>query len=151
MMKNAMNPEAKQNLNIVKQIIALQDKKLSDLKVLWGKMFDHMPAISSREYMIAKIAYHIQELAYGGIDEATKSKIQAAAREIKRPKATNSKKFRPMIGTKIMKEYRGKMLEVLVVHDGFSYAGEVYKSLSSIATKITGTKWNGLKFFNLKG
>jgi len=139
----------KQNLNILKQIIALQDKKLPELKVLWGKMFDHVPAISSREYMISKIAYRIQELAYGGVDEATKSKIQAAAKEIKRPKAMCNKRFRPMIGTKIMKEYRGDMLEVLVVHDGFSYAGEVYKSLSSIATKVTGTKWNGLKFFGV--
>ena len=112
-------------------------------------MFDHVPAISSREYMIAKIAYRIQELAYGGVDEATKSKIQAAAKEVKRPKAMSNKKFRPMIGTKIMKEYRGKMLEILVVHDGFSYAGEVYKSLSSIATRVTGTKWNGLKFFGV--
>ena len=99
--------------------------------------------------MIAKIAYRIQELAYGGVDEATKSKIQAAAREIKRPKAGNRKRFNPMIGTKIMKEYKGKMIEVLVVNDGFSYSGEVYKSLSSIATKITGTKWNGLKFFGV--
>ena len=139
----------KQDLNILKQTMALQDKKLPELKALWGKMFDHVPAISSREYMIAKIAYRIQELAYGGIDEATKSKIQAAAKEVKRPKATSNKKFRPMIGTKIMKEYRGKMLEILVVHDGFSYAGEVYKSLSSIATRVTGTKWNGLKFFGV--
>ena len=144
-----MNNAQRQDLNIIKRIMALQDKKKEELKELWKKMFDHVPAISSREHMIAKIAYRIQELAYGGVDEATKSKIQAAAKEIKRPKATCSKKFRPMIGTKIMKEYRGNVIEVLVVHDGFSYAGEVYKSLSSIATKITGTKWNGLRFFGV--
>jgi hypothetical protein len=56
-----------------------------------------------------------------------------------------------MIGTKIMKEYKGNVIEVLVVPDGFSYAGEIYKSLSSIATRITGTKWNGLKFFGVAG
>jgi hypothetical protein len=137
------------DLNILKQIISLQDKKLSELKALWEKMFDHVPAVSSREYMIAKIAYRIQELAYGGVDEVTKDKIQAAAKEIKNPKAVHSKKFRPMTGTKIMKEYKGNIIEILVVSDGFSYAGEVYKSLSSIATKITGTKWNGLKFFGI--
>jgi hypothetical protein len=137
------------DLNILKQIISLQDKKLSELKALWKKMFDHVPAISSREYMIAKIAYRIQELAYGGVDEVTKDKIQAAAREIKNPKAVRSKKFNPMTGTKIVKEYKGNIIEVLVVSDGFAYAGEVYKSLSSIATKITGTKWNGLKFFGI--
>ena len=140
-----------EDLKIMRQIMSLQDRKLPELKTLWEKMFDHSPAISSREYMIAKIAYRIQELAYGGVDEATKDKIQAAAREIKRPKSTGSKKFRPMIGTKIMKEYKGNVIEVLVVPDGFSYAGEIYKSLSSIATKITGTKWNGLKFFGVAG
>ena len=40
--------------------------------------------------------------------------------------------------------------EVLVINDGFSYYGETYKSLSAIATKITGTKWNGLKFFGVQ-
>jgi hypothetical protein len=137
------------DLNVVKQIISLQDKKLPELKVLCEKMFDHVPAVSSREYMIAKIAYRIQELAYGGVDEVTKDKIQAAAREIKSPKVVRCKKFTPMTGSKIIKEYKGNIIEVLVVLDGFSYAGEVYKSLSSIATKITGTKWNGLKFFNV--
>jgi hypothetical protein len=139
------------DLRIVRQIMGLQDKKTSELKLLWSKMFDHPPAIDSRQHMIAKLAYRIQELAYGGTDEATERKIQAAAREIKRPKALGSKKFRPMIGTKIVKEYRGALIEVLVIHDGFSYAGEVYKSLSTIATKITGTKWNGLKFFGICG
>ena len=108
-----MKLETKQNLSVIKQIMGLQNKKKHDLKVLWDKMFDHVPAVSSREYMIAKIAYRIQELAYGGVDEATKSKIQAAAREIKRPKAVSKKRFNQMIGTKIMKEYKGKMIEIL--------------------------------------
>jgi len=58
---------------------------------------------------------------------------------IKQIMALGSKKFRPMIDTKIMKEYKGKMIEVLVVNDGFSYAGEVYKSLSDIASNIAFT------------
>jgi hypothetical protein len=37
----------------------------------------------------------------------------------------------------------------MVVNEGFSYEGTVYKSLSAIATKIAGTKWNGLKFFGV--
>ena len=43
-----------EDLKIVRQIMSLQDKKLSELKALWEKMFDHPPAVSSREYMIAK-------------------------------------------------------------------------------------------------
>jgi hypothetical protein len=45
-----------EDLKIMRQILNLQDRKLSELKFLWEKMFDHPPAISSREYMIAKIA-----------------------------------------------------------------------------------------------
>jgi hypothetical protein len=100
--------------------------------------------------MIAKLAYRIQELAYGGTDEATENKIQAAVREISRPKNYGSlRKFTPMVGTKIVKEYRGQIHEILVVSDGFAYAGAIFSSLSAIANKITGTKWNGIKFFNL--
>jgi hypothetical protein len=128
----------------------LQNKKTAELKTLWDKMFDHPPAISSRQYMISKLAWRTQELIYGGLDEITQKKIQEAAKKIKSPKNTLNQKFNPMVGTKIVKEYKGKQLEVLIVNDGFSYAGEIYKSLSAIATKITGTKWNGLKFFRLE-
>lgn len=51
-----------------------------------------------------------------------------------------------MVGNKIVKEYREKIHEVTVVNEGFSYEGIVYTSLSAIATKIAGTKWNGLQF-----
>jgi hypothetical protein len=54
-----------------------------------------------------------------------------------------------MIGTRIVKEYRGKMHEVTVVSDEFAYSGAIFSSLSAVAQKITGTKWNGIKFFNL--
>jgi hypothetical protein len=60
------------------------------------------------------------------------------------------KKYKPLIGAKIVKEYRDKTHEIIVVDGGFSYEGEVFKSLSAIATKITGTKWNGLVFFGIK-
>ena len=52
---------------------------------------------------------------------------------------------------KIVKDYNGTLLEVLVVQDGFAYNGEVFKSLSAVAKKITGTNWNGLRFFGVKG
>ena len=98
--------------------------------------------------MISKIAYKIQKLAYGGVDPATEEKIREQAKKISL-KNKNKKKFQPQIGTKIVKEYHDKTYEVLVVDDGFAYEGEVFKSLSAIANKITGTKWNGLKFFGV--
>jgi hypothetical protein len=140
------------DLVVIRQIMALQNKTTKELNDLWDKMFGIPPAVASRQHIIAKLAYRIQELAYGGLDEATENKIQAAVREISRSKKSGEKpfkKFMPMIGTKIVKEYRGAMHEVMVISNGFSYAGAVYSSLSAVAQKITGTKWNGYKFFQL--
>jgi hypothetical protein len=142
----------KRDLVVIRQIMALQNKTTKELNDLWDKMFGIPPAVASRQHMIAKLAYRIQELAYGGLDEATENKIQAAVREISRPKKANEKpykKFMPMLGTRIVKEYRGTMHEIMVVSNGFAYAGAIYSSLSAVAQKITGTKWNGYKFFQL--
>jgi hypothetical protein len=145
-------PQTNQNaldLKVIKQVTSLHGKTASELTELWNKMFEHPPAVASRQHMIAKLAYRIQELTWSGTDEETERKIQACAKEISRPKKIMTRKFCPMIGTKIVKEYKGAIHEILVVNDGFAYAGAVYSSLSAIATKITGTKWNGIKFFNL--
>jgi hypothetical protein len=142
----------KRDLVVIRQIMALQNKTTKELNELWDKMFGIPPAVASKQHMIAKLAYRIQELAYGGLDEATENKIQAAVREISKPRKTNEKpykKFMPMLGTRIIKEYRGATHEVMVVSNGFAYAGAIYSSLSAVAQKITGTKWNGYKFFNL--
>lgn len=138
----------KQDLTVIKQVMALQNKSLSELDKMWLKMFDHSPAFRTKQYMMSKIAYRIQELAYGGIDSSTEQKLNAGIREFNKSKA---KKYKPMVGTKIVKEYKKKIYEVLVTEEGFAYAGAVYGSLSAVAQKITGTKWNGLKFFDISG
>ena len=89
-------------------------------------------------------------MAYGGVDIKTEKAIVSAVKELDKTK-TKSNKFAPSIGTKIVKEYKGQIHEVLTVENGFAYAGTVFKSLSAIATKITGTKWNGLRFFGVGG
>jgi hypothetical protein len=53
-------------------------------------------------------------------------------------------------GTSLIREWRGVRHEVRVIDDGFTYQGQTFRSLSSIARHITGTKWNGLAFFGLK-
>ncbi len=53
-------------------------------------------------------------------------------------------------GTRLLREWQGRVHEVTVVKDGFSYQGSTYRSLSEIARTITGTRWNGWVFFGLK-
>jgi hypothetical protein len=55
----------------------------------------------------------------------------------------------PAAGTLLTREFKGKVHVVKVLEDGFEYDGRPYKSLSKIATEITGTRWNGFVFFNL--
>ncbi|MDR0580870.1 MAG: DUF2924 domain-containing protein [Holosporaceae bacterium] len=141
-------PKNKHDLTVIKQVMALKEKSLNELDKLWRKMFDHSPAFRTKQYMLPKLAYRIQELAYGGIDAGTEQKLIAGAGELDKPKS-KVKKYSPMIGTKIVKEYKGKIHEVLVVEEGFAYGGTIFNSLSAVAQKITGTKWNGLKFFNV--
>jgi hypothetical protein len=56
----------------------------------------------------------------------------------------------PLPGTLITRQYKGRQIQVKVVADGFEFEGEFYKSLSAVAKKITGSHWNGFKFFNLQ-
>lgn len=142
--------DTKDDFEILKRITKLQKQSEKELLKVWRTMFEGDPEIMSRKYMIGKLAYKIQELAYGGLDAETENKIKNCAKE-KTVTAKKSQKFSPMVGTKITKKYNDQMLEVMVVNDGFSFEGTVYKSLSAIATQITGTKWNGLKFFGVKG
>jgi hypothetical protein len=55
----------------------------------------------------------------------------------------------PLPGTLITRMYKGRQLQVRVVTQGFEYEGELFKSLSAVAKKITGSHWSGNKFFNL--
>jgi hypothetical protein len=55
------------------------------------------------------------------------------------------------VGSIIVREHQGKLHEVLVVPDGFCWQGQIFASLSTIARKITGTSWNGPRFFGLRG
>ena len=136
-----------QDLTVIKQVMSLKFKPLNDLIKLWNTMFDKPPTFRTKQYLIPKLAYKIQELAYGGLDIQTEKEIVSAVKELDKNKKIG--KYLPTIGTKIVKEYRGQIHEVIAVENGFAYAGTVFKSLSAIATKITGTKWNGLKFFNV--
>ena len=52
-------------------------------------------------------------------------------------------------GTKLVREFKGKRYTVIVLNDGYEFNGKKYKSLSAIANKITGTRWNGKKFFGV--
>ena len=60
-----------------------------------------------------------------------------------------SKKFEVTIGTKFIREFKCEKYEVIAVDGGFNFNGKLYKTLSAVANVITGTHWNGKKFFGV--
>jgi Protein of unknown function (DUF2924) len=93
------------------------------------------------------LAWQIQEQAFGGLDRATLKLLAGLA------KGDNSGlegKRHLKAGTVLIREYRGERHTVTVVPDGFLWQGTTYGSLSTIAHQITGTKWNGPRFFGLR-
>jgi hypothetical protein len=57
----------------------------------------------------------------------------------------------PSVGTQLNRDYRGSTISVRILAEGFEYEGRQYRSLSAIASEVTGTRWNGLAFFGLTG
>ena len=117
------------------------------LRTRWRSMFDKLPPAGLTKDIIARmIAYRIQEEAFGGLDQDSTKLLDRLARGDK-PGARN-RRLKP--GTVLVREYKGERHTVTVVPDGFLWQETTYASLSTIARTITGTAWNGPRFFGLR-
>jgi hypothetical protein len=137
---------------VLAQLAALKGAPVADLKQRWRDLFEREPPPYNRRFLESRLAYRIQELAYGGLTEETVERLDAIADELegKKPKRGHALQDRPMAGTRLLREWHGVEHSVTVRQDDFEYKGRPYKSLSAIARLITGTQWNGLVFFGLK-
>lgn len=139
--------------SVLAQLAALDSLPTPDLKRRWRELFDSEPPPYNRRFLERRLAYRIQELAYGGLKLATLERLEALAEDLdgadpaKRRRAAHD---RPISGTRLIREWQGVEHCVTVLDDGFEYQGRPYKSLSAIARIITGTRWNGWVFFGLK-
>lgn len=141
------------NDTVLSQLAALKGASAPALKAKWRELFESEPPAYNRRFLESRLAYRIQELAYGGLSRQTLERLRAMARQYATQTASERKARpldRPITGTKLIREYQGVEYCVTVRRDDFEYLGRPYKSLSSIAREITGTKWNGLVFFGLK-
>jgi hypothetical protein len=137
---------------VLTQLAALKSAPVGNLKRKWRELFEGEPPPYNRRFLESRLAYRIQELAYGGLSPETLERLDALADELegKRPKRRNSLQNRPIAGTRLIREWRGVEHSVTVRQEDFEYQGQPYKSLSAVARGITGTRWNGLVFFGLK-
>ena len=106
----------------------------------------------NRRFLESRLAYRIQELAYGGLSQATIERLRAMAKQYENKDSKPvGRGYRPIVGTKLIRDWEGVEHCVTVRAEDFEYMGRPFKSLSSIAREITGTRWNGWVFFGLKG
>jgi len=116
------------------------------LRQRWRLMFGAIPPKGLTRDIIARmIAYRIQEEAFGGLDREMVKLLGQLARGEK-----SELNRRLKAGTVLVREYKGERHTVTIVPDGFLWRGRNYSSLSVIARTITGTAWNGPRFFGLR-
>ena len=136
---------------VLAQLAALKTAPVADLKQKWRDLFDREPPPYNRRFLESRLAYRIQELAYGGLSEETIERLEALVDELEGKRGRRSSLTnRPIAGTRLIREWNGVEHSVTVRHSDFEYRGRPYKSLSAVAKHITGTQWNGLIFFGLK-
>jgi hypothetical protein len=139
---------------ILAQLAALRGASAGVLKARWRELFDSEPPAYNRRFLESRLAYRIQELAYGGLKRDTLERLRALGKQYDtKPNGKRSRPVvddRPVTGTRLVREWQGVEHHVTVLADGFEYLGQPYKSLSSIAREIAGTRWNGWVFFGLK-
>ena len=113
----------------------------------WNSTFGTPPPVGITKDILGRmIAYRIQEEAFGGLDRETIRLLDSLVRGRKSDELDR----RLMPGTVLIREYRGERHTVTVAPGGFVWQGATYSSLSTIARAITGTAWNGPRFFGLR-
>ena len=138
---------------VLARLAALKASTTPALKLEWRVLFGAEPPPYNRRFLESRLAYRIQELAFGGLKPETVARLKALGEHFSGGKAMvrrMQRDDRPLIGTRLVREYQGTPHTVTVRTDDFEYQGRPYKSLSAIARHITGTRWNGLLFFGLR-
>src|SRR5262245_56669396 len=137
---------------VLARVAALKTARTNGLKQQWRELFDREPPPYNRRFLESRLAYRIQELAYGGLKPETVERLAALAEHVDGmpTRRTRLAQDRPIAGTRLVREWKGIEHCVTVRDHDYDYEGRPYKSLSSVARLITGTRWNGWIFFGLK-
>jgi Protein of unknown function (DUF2924) len=135
------------------RLAALKTMALPELKAEWRALFGAEPPGYNRRFLESRLAYRIQELAYGGLKPETRKRLEALGdqfvdRNITRRRIRDD--VMPIAGTRLLREWQGIEHTVTVLTEGYEWQGRPYRSLSAIARAITGTRWNGPLFFGIR-
>jgi hypothetical protein len=152
------------------EIEVLRKEKTKALKARYRELFGEESRSSNHAHLFRRIAWRLQALSEGDLSQRARDRATELAADVDlrlRPPrkfwraladADTAERSRkpardprlPQAGTTLERHYQGKTVCVQVLKDGFEYEGRQYGSLSSIASSVTGTRWNGFSFFGLK-
>jgi len=159
------------NLNIDKEVAALRRMTVGQLRERFADVFGEPTMTGNKTWLVKRIAWRMQALVEGDISERTRQRAAELANDADlrtsapraakvapaTPERTKSASLAvapddrlPLPGTILMREYKGQTLQVRVLPHGFEFEGEIYKSLSAVARKISGQHCNGYHFFRLR-
>jgi hypothetical protein len=139
------------------EIADLRDLDLKSLRLRWrGVTGRSAPIHLQRHLLFAMLAYRIQADAFGDLDAgmvqvlkaAVGSEGSAAITRLTDKVDQRNQELAP--GAIVTREWNGREHRVMVLADGFAFEGKTYDSLSKVAFAITGTRWNGPRFFGLR-
>jgi hypothetical protein len=151
-----------QHQSVLRQIADLQRLPMPELHARWRVLMGAEPPPYNRQFLLKRLIYRVQELAYGGLPlpahqtlerglaDAGYDALGAAIVATRKTALPRQKAGIPVVGTRLVREWNGCPYEVVVTRDGFNYDGRPYKSLTAVTKAITGTKWNGPHFFGLR-
>jgi hypothetical protein len=133
-------------------IAALPVMNKAQLLKIWERTFPTPPPAKLRkELMVPILAYRMQEAVHGGMSQTARTRLQRLMSERSTSSIRASKeRYASKPVSKLIRSYGGEIHEVLITSEGYSYRGEVFKKLSPIARRITGTQWSGPAFFGTR-
>jgi len=146
--------------SVLRQISELDRLSFADLQERWRVLNGTEPPRYNRQFIVKRLAFRIQELAYGGLNQEDRDRMArviddsgydgTGLRQAAKKPRPASKDGRFIPGTLLIREWGNERHEVRVLDVGFEYRGMFYRSLSALARLITGTQWSGPAFFGLR-
>ena len=151
--RRKLSPKA----SIEDEIAHLRDLDLKGLRARWQSVFQRPPPSHlPRHLLFAVLAFRIQADRLGDLDHETRKVLDRSNANpsglamADRLKSLDRKRTNLTPGTVLVREWDRRSHRVMVLADGFAWNGQTYDSLSKVAFAITGTRWNGPRFFGLR-
>ena len=131
---------------------ALAAMSPAQLRAAWRETFRQPPPDMSPELMARAIAWRMQERLHGGLPSSVSRELAKAAERLRKTgEVASGSDISLKPGTRLVRSWHGRTINVLVNEDGFEFDGRRYRSLTHISSEVTGTHWSGPRFFGLRG